>query len=75
MEPNPFDDQNGKFYVLVNEEAQHSLWPTFADVPLGWEVVFGAAPRGECVEYVQENWTDLRPRSLQIAMEAEGHDV
>ncbi len=32
---NPFDDPDGTFYVLVNDEGQHSLWPTFADVPQG----------------------------------------
>ena len=33
MSTNPFDDENGEFYVVVNDEEQHSLWPTFADVP------------------------------------------
>ena len=32
---NPFDDDNGSFFVLVNDEEQHSLWPAFADVPVG----------------------------------------
>lgn len=68
MSTNPFDDENGVFYVLVNDEEQHSLWPTFADVPDGWTVVFGAAGRAECLAYVEEHWTDLRPRSLREAM-------
>lgn len=68
MSTNPFDDDNGVFYVLVNDEEQHSLWPTFADVPDGWTVVFGAAGRAECLAYVEEHWTDLRPRSLREAM-------
>ena len=42
---NPFDDDNGSFFVLVNDEEQHSLWPTFADVPTGWRVVYGEADR------------------------------
>ena len=42
---NPFDDDNGSFFVLVNNEEQHSLWPTFADVPAGWRVVYGEADR------------------------------
>ena len=65
---NPFDDEDGRFLVLVNDEGQHSLWPTFAHVPAGWTVAFGAVPAGEarsaCLEYVEEHWTDLRPRSL-----------
>ena len=43
MSVNPFDDDNGSFFVLVNDEEQHSLWPTFADVPTGWRVVYGEA--------------------------------
>ena len=39
MSTNPFDDDNGTFVVLVNDEDQHSLWPTFADVPAGWRKV------------------------------------
>lgn len=61
---NPFDDENGSFLVLVNYEAQHSLWPSFADVPSGWQVVFGEDTRQACLDYVEEHWTDMRPKSL-----------
>ncbi len=71
MSSNPFDNDEGRFFVLVNDEDQHSLWPTFADVPAGWRVVFGEAGRQECLTYVEENWTDLRPKSLREAMEAD----
>lgn len=62
---NPFDDDNGSFFVLVNDEEQHSLWPTFADVPAGWRVVYGEADRAACLEYIEQNWTDIRPKSLR----------
>ncbi|MCX4237767.1 MbtH family protein [Streptomyces sp. NPDC020707] len=71
MSTNPFDDEDGRFYVVVNDEEQHSLWPVFAEVPEGWRVVFGEAGRAECLDYVEQNWTDLRPRSLQEAMAAD----
>ncbi|MEU9020511.1 MULTISPECIES: MbtH family protein [Actinomadura] len=61
---NPFDDPDGTFLVLVNAEGQHSLWPGFADVPSGWTTVFGPGARADCLAYITENWTDLRPRSL-----------
>ncbi|TYC08040.1 MbtH family protein [Actinomadura syzygii] len=64
MMTNPFDDADGIFLVLVNDEGQHSLWPSFADVPAGWTVSFGPAPRSECLDHVTANWSDLRPRSL-----------
>ena len=75
MSTNPFDDEDGRFYVLVNDEDQHSLWPSFAAVPAGWRPVFGAdggRSRDACLEYVEANWTDLRPRSLRERMEAAG---
>jgi MbtH protein len=71
MSTNPFEDDQGEFYVVVNEEEQHSLWPAFAEVPAGWQVAFGTAGRQECLAYVEEHWTDMRPRSLRLAMEAD----
>ncbi|MFF9072074.1 MbtH family protein [Streptomyces sp. NPDC014735] len=64
MSTNPFDG-DGAFYVLVNDEDQHSLWPSHAAVPAGWSVVFGPGDREGAVEYVEANWTDMRPRSLR----------
>ena len=62
---NPFDDDDGSFLVLVNDEEQHSLWPTFADVPGGWRVAYGEADRAACLDYIEQNWTDIRPKSLR----------
>jgi MbtH protein len=64
MSTNPFEDPQGRFLVLVNDENQHSLWPSFAEVPSGWRAVFGDDTREACLAYVESNWTDLRPRSL-----------
>lgn len=61
---NPFDNEDGSFYVLVNDENQHSLWPAFAELPEGWTVVFGEDRRQACLDYVEKNWTDMRPASL-----------
>ncbi|MEZ0053513.1 uncharacterized protein YbdZ (MbtH family) [Mycobacterium sp. MAA66] len=68
MSANPFDDDNGTFYVLINAEEQHSLWPSFAAVPEGWTVVFGESTRADCLAYVEENWTDIRPKTLRDAL-------
>jgi MbtH protein len=65
---NPFDDQDGQFLVLVNDEEQHSLWPSFAAVPAGWRTAYGPETRDNCVGYVEEHWTDLRPKSLRERM-------
>ena len=67
MSNNPFDDADGRFLVLVNDEEQHSLWPSFARVPAGWRPVYGPDRREACVSYVDHAWTDLRPRALREA--------
>ena len=64
MSVNPFDDDNGSFFVAVYDEEQRSLWPTFADVPAGCRVVYGEADRAACLDYIEQNWTDIRPKSL-----------
>jgi MbtH protein len=68
---NPFEDEDAKYLVLINDEGQHSLWPVFADVPDGWEVIFGEDGRQECLDFIEKNWTDMRPKSLIKAMEAD----
>ncbi|OJF15838.1 MbtH family protein [Couchioplanes caeruleus] len=65
---NPFENAEGRYLVLVNDEQQHSLWPSFVEVPAGWTVVFGEDSRDACLAYVEANWTDLRPRSLREQM-------
>ncbi|QMU70585.1 MbtH family protein [Streptacidiphilus sp. P02-A3a] len=65
---NPFEDADGTYLVLVNEENQHSLWPAFAEVPAGWTVACGPTGRQDCLDYVEANWTDMRPASLIRAM-------
>ncbi|MET9926693.1 MULTISPECIES: MbtH family protein [unclassified Streptomyces] len=61
---NPFDNEDGVFHVLVNDEGQHSLWPAFAEVPAGWDVVVSDSTRQTCLDHIEENWTDIRPASL-----------
>ncbi|CAM5645685.1 protein mbtH [Streptomyces tanashiensis] len=70
MSTNPFDDADGRFLVLVNGEGQHSLWPSFAEVPGGWTVALAETTREACLEFIEANWTDLRPRSLAVAADA-----
>ncbi|MFE7134937.1 MbtH family protein [Streptomyces sp. NPDC057638] len=69
MSTNPFEDPDGTYLVLVNDEGQHSLWPAFADVPAGWTVALSETDRQSALDHVEANWTDMRPRSLVEAME------
>jgi MbtH protein len=60
------DDENGQFYVVVNDEGQHAIWPTLSAVPRGWQRVVGPQGRQECLDYIEAHWTDMRPISLQM---------
>ena len=61
---NPFEDENGVYHVLINDEGQHSLWPSFIQVPEGWTIVHESASRAACLEFINQHWTDMRPNSL-----------
>ncbi|MFI6642975.1 MbtH family protein [Streptomyces sp. NPDC050504] len=68
MATNPFEDPDGTYVVLANDEGQHSLWPARLAVPAGWSVVREEGSRQECLDHVEAHWTDLRPHSLIEAM-------
>ena len=70
---NPFEDDSAAYHVLANSEGQHSLWPLFLDVPAGWSTIFGPAARKECLKFIDETWTDMRPRSLIATMNSGTH--
>ncbi len=60
------DDQDDRLYeVVVNGEEQYSIW--FADKPLpqGWQKVGKLDKKAACLQYIEEVWTDMRPRSLR----------
>ncbi len=51
--------------VVINGEEQYALWPAERDVPAGWKRTGRRGPREECLAYVAEVWTDMRPRSVR----------
>jgi MbtH protein len=63
-------DENTTFQVLVNDEGQYSLWPAEKEVPAGWHPDGTTGTRQECMDHVDEVWTDMRPRSLRERMDA-----
>ena len=65
---NPFEDENGVYHVLVNDEGQHSLWPSFIEVPEGWTIIHESDSRAACLEFINQHWTDMRPNSLIESM-------
>jgi len=54
------------FKILVNNENQHSLWPALKATPAGWIEVGFTGSKQECTKYVDDNWKDMRPKSLVV---------
>jgi MbtH protein len=60
------------YQVVVNHEEQYSIWPADRELPLGWKAAGKAGTKEECLAYIKEVWTDMRPLSLRKKMEGQG---
>lgn len=65
------DEDNVRYLVVVNHEEQYSIWPDFKPVPNGWRAVGKSGPKAECLAYIADVWTDMRPLSLRRQMDGE----
>ncbi len=67
---NNIEQQNNTIYlVVINLEEQYSIWPKWkTEIPLGWKTVGKEGSKEECLAYIEEVWTDMRPLSLRQAM-------
>ncbi len=65
------DTQVDLFHVVVNHEEQYSIWPAHKETPSGWRRVGEARTRQDCLDYIEEHWTDMRPLSLRRLMDQE----
>jgi MbtH protein len=65
------DDAEDKtiYKVVVNHEEQYSIWPADRENPLGWSDAGEKGSKMECLAYIKEVWTDMRPLSLRKKME------
>jgi MbtH protein len=60
------------YEVVTNDEEQCSIWLAGLPVPAGWRTVGKSGPRAECLAYIKEVWTDMRPLSLRAREAAQG---
>jgi uncharacterized protein YbdZ (MbtH family) len=64
------DDEDKTIYkVVINDEEQYSIWPEYKENPLGWKDAGKVGIKAECLAYIEEVWTDMRPLSLRKKME------
>jgi len=57
------------YKVVVNHEQQYSIWPEERETPAGWREAGRSGSKQECLDYIAEVWTDMRPLSLRKSME------
>jgi uncharacterized protein YbdZ (MbtH family) len=65
----PDKEDTTTYKVVVNHEEQYSIWPDYKENPLGWKDVGKVGRKAECLAYISEVWTDMRPLSLRKKME------
>lgn len=64
------DEDNARYMVVVNHEEQYSIWAEESGTPpAGWRTVDKSGSKKECLDYIEEVWTDMRPLSLRKKME------
>ncbi|HTQ13896.1 MAG TPA: MbtH family protein [Rhizomicrobium sp.] len=69
------DEPDGRIYkVVINLEEQYSIWPAERENPLGWRDAGKTGTKQECLDYIKEVWTDMRPLSLRKKMQEMGLD-
>lgn len=62
---NDEEDDAIVYTVVINHEEQYSLWPSQKTLPAGWRAVGKEGARSDCLKYIDEVWTDMRPASLR----------
>jgi MbtH protein len=67
---NTDDRQDDEIYkVVVNHEEQYSIWPAEKANPLGWTDAGKSGSKTECLAFIKDVWTDMRPLTLRRKME------
>jgi MbtH protein len=70
MALNNDEREDNKIYkVVVNHEEQYSIWPADRENALGWNDAGKTGTKAECLDYIKEVWTDMRPLSLRKKMD------
>jgi MbtH protein len=63
-----FDNLALDYEVVVNHEEQYSIWPADREIPVGWRRVGRRGAKQECLTWIEQTWTDMRPLSVREHM-------
>jgi MbtH protein len=69
------EEDNNVYLVVINHEEQYSIWPDYKEIPNGWKAAGKSGAKADCLNYIKDVWTDMRPLSLRRQMEANTETV
>jgi MbtH protein len=65
VDASPNQSPEPEYRVVVNGEEQYSIWLALRPLPLGWSDAAKMGTKAECLDFIRETWTDMRPRSVR----------
>lgn len=69
------EEDTTTYHVVMNHEEQYSIWPEYKEIPGGWRSVGKSGKKEDCLAYIEEVWTDMRPLSLRKQMAEKENQV
>ncbi len=64
------DDAATVYRAVINDEEQYSIWPADRELPRGWKDAGRTGTKAECLAFIEQVWTDMRPKSLRLKMDS-----
>ena len=64
------EEDDVRYQVVANHEEQYSIWPGGREIPAGWRPEGREGSKKDCLDYIDQVWTDMRPLSLRRKMDA-----
>lgn len=63
------EEDSTVYKVVMNHEEQYSIWPANRENAPGWRDAGPSGSKAECLAYIEQTWTDMRPLSLRRHMD------
>ena len=68
-------DHEMVYRVVISDEERYSIWPDYKEIPWGWRADAKSGSKQECLDYIKEVWTDMRPLSLRQRMQEQASNT
>ncbi|MFJ6666545.1 AMP-binding protein [Streptomyces sp. NPDC091383] len=68
-------ERPGEYLVVLNDEAQYSIWPATTPSPPGWLAEGTRGGKQDCLDHIERVWRDVRPLSVRRRLGRDGADT